>query len=253
MLIHALGKDLVKRRHAAAPHRCRRRAAPLPYVVHWLSAAPTFRRWLRDGSPVPVLSGEAEPRLALSMAGYANAFSFIQGFPDRVPLAGGLLLAAAAIVAVRFRRDPMLLTILLVPQALAVLGYALFQGGLDHYYYLSLMPAAVLMIVLAITAVPAALRATIACVALVAVLTQVPGRLAHSATLHKMPEYAPLVEGSRRPPQSRPLRGIETEFTLPSPSAVMFVYRILGGQTDPASPWVARIRSNGDVEYRTVD
>ena len=227
----------------------------LPYVVHRLASRDdTPAMGVVTGSLGQVLSGEAEPRLALSMAGYANAFSFIQGFPDRVPLGGGLLIAAAAIVAVRFRRDPTLLTILLVPQTLAVLGYAVFQGGLDHYYYLSLMPAAVLTIVLAITAVPAALRATVACVALVAVLTQVPGRLAHSATLHKMPEYAPLVEGSRRAArQSRALRGIETEFTLPSPSDVMFVYRILGGESDPASPWVARIKSNGDVEYRRVD
>jgi len=227
----------------------------LPYLVHRVASRDDMPAMgVVTGSLGQVLSGAAEPRLGLSMAGYRNAFSFIQGFPDRVPFAGEVLIAAAAIVAVRFRRDPMLLTILLVPQALAVLGYAVFQGGLDHYYYLSLMPAAVLTIVLGITAVPAALRPTIAGVALVAVLTQVPGRLAHSATLHKMPEYAPLVEGSRRAArQSLPLRGIETEFTLPSPSDVMFIYRILGGQSDPASPWVARIKSNGDVEYRRVD
>ena len=227
----------------------------VPYLVHRLSS--------RDGTPAmgvvtgslgQVVSGAAEPRPAVSIAGYTNAFSFIQGFPDRVPLAGALLIAAAAIVAVRYRADPALLTLLLLPQALALVGYALFQGGLDHYYYLSLMPAAVLTIVLAITAAPARFAPAIAAIALLAVLSQVPGRLAYSATLHKMPVYGPLVEGSRRAARQSPtLRGIETEFALPSPSDVMFVYRILGGKFDPASPWVARIRSNGDVEYRVVD
>jgi hypothetical protein len=227
----------------------------LPYLAHRLSSRDdTPAMGVVTGSLGQVLSGEAEPRLTVSIAGYINAFSFIQGFPDRVPLAGALLIAAAAIVAVRYRSDPMLLMLLLVPQALALVGYALFQGGLDHYYYLSLMPAAVLTIVLAITAVPERLKTAIAAVTLLAVLTQVPGRLAYSATLHKMPGYGPLVEGSRRAARQSPtLRGIETEFTLPSPSDVMFVYRILGGKSDPSSPWVARIRSTGDVEYRQVN
>jgi hypothetical protein len=227
----------------------------LPYLVHRLSSRDdTPAMGVVTGSLGQVLSGEAEPRLALSIAGYTNAFSFIQGFPDRVPLAGALLIAAAAIVAVRCRSDPMVLALVLVPQALAIAGYALFQGGLDHYYYLSLMPAAVLTIVLAITAVPARLAPAIAAVTLLAVLTQVPARLASSAMLHKMPGYGPLVEGSRRAARQSPtLRGIETEFTLPAPSDVMFVYRILGGASDPGSPWVARIKSNGDVEYRRAN
>jgi hypothetical protein len=227
----------------------------LPYLVHRLSSRDdTPAMGVVTGSLGQVLSGEAAPKLTASVAGYTNAFSFIQGFPDRVPLASALLVVAAVIVAVRYRSDPMLLTLLLVPQALALIGYALFQGGLDHYYYLSLMPAAVITIVLAITAVPARFKTAIAVVTLLGVLTQVPGRLAYSATLHKMPGYGPLVEGSRRAARQSPgLRAIETEFTMPSPSDVMFVYRILGGESDAASPWVARIKSNGEVEYRRVE
>jgi hypothetical protein len=87
-----------------------------------------------------------------------------------------------------------------------------------------------------------------------AVLSQVPGRLSYSARLHRMPEYAPLVEGSRRAVRQRqPMRAIETEFALPAPSDATFVYRILGGSIDPASPWIARIRSTGDVDYRKVE
>jgi hypothetical protein len=87
-----------------------------------------------------------------------------------------------------------------------------------------------------------------------AALTQVPGRLQYSSALHKMPEYGPLVEGSRRiARQNQPMRAIETEFAMPSPSDVTFVYRILGGRMDPASPWIARITSTGDVVFRQIE
>ena len=238
----------------------------LPWAIHRFSS--------RDGAPVmgvvtgslsQVLTGRASPRAEISVRGYLDAFSFIQGVPNHVPAAGWILLAAGMITAVRYRRDPALLTALLVPQVLAVVGYALFQGGLDHYYYLSLMPAAVLTVVLAATALPdpsTSLRAGrwrlardgVAWLLLAAALAAVPGRLAFAATLHRMPEYAPLVEGSRRVVgQRQPMRAIETEFTLPAPSDPTFIYRILGGVIDPASPWVARIRTTGDVDFRQVD
>jgi hypothetical protein len=40
---------------------------------------------------------------------------------------------------------------------------------------------------------------------------------------------------------------------LPQPSDATFVFRILGGRIDRASPWIARIQSTGDVEYRKVE
>jgi hypothetical protein len=49
------------------------------------------------------------------------------------------------------------------------------------------------------------------------------------------------------------MRAIETEFTLPAPSDPTFVYRILGGRLDKTSPWIARIRSTGDVEFRRAE
>ena len=230
----------------------------LPWAIHRFSS--------RDGAPVmgvvtgslsQVLTGRASPRAEISVRGYVDAFSFIQGFPNHVPAAGWILLAAGMITVVRYRRDPALLTALLVPQALAVVGYALFQGGLDHYYYLSLMPAAVLTVVLAATALPGRwglARDGVAWLLLAAALAAVPGRLTFAATLHRMPEYAPLVEGSRRVVgQRQPMRAIETEFALPAPSDPTFIYRILGGVIDPASPWVARIRTTGDVDFRKVE
>lgn len=248
-------------------HDALRRGAVMAAVVALLQVPWAVHRFSsRDGTPlmgvvtgslVQVFTGRAVPRLDESITWYGNAFSFIQGFPNRLPAAGWLLLCAAVVTAVRYRRDPALLTVLLVPQGLAIVGYALFQGGLDHYYYLSLMPAAVLTIVLALSALPDRwrfARSAIAAAALAGVLTQVPERLASSVTIHKMPEYAPLVEGSRRAARQRqPMRAIETEFTLPAPSDPTFVYRILGGTIDQESPWIVRIRSNGEVQYRKVE
>jgi hypothetical protein len=230
-----------------------------PWAVYRLTAdgaAPVMG--VVTGSLMEVVAGDASPRFDLSLASYVNAFSFIQGFPNRIPAAGWLLLGTAVLVAARHRRDPTLLTVLLLPQALAVLGYALFQGGLDHYYYLSLMPAAVLTVVVGTAAAlperwPIA-RNALAIAMCAAVVTGVPGRLASSATFHRMPVYAPLVEGSRRAVRQRqPMRTIETEFLLPAPSDPTFVYRILGGRLDETSPWIARIRSTGDVEFRKAE
>jgi hypothetical protein len=225
----------------------------VPLVIHRLSTRDnTPAMGVVTGSLSQVLSGSGELRVATSVNGYVNAVSYIQGFPRRVPGAAWVLIVCAAVTAARYWRDPLLLIITLAPQALALVGYALFQGGLDDYYYLSLMPSAVLTVMLGLTAVPwPRLRTAIAVTVLAAVLMHVPERLQFSATLHKMPEYGPLVEGSRKiARQNQPMRAIETEFTLPAPSDVMFVYRIFGGRTDPMSPWIARITSTGDVVYR---
>lgn len=47
------------------------------------------------------------------------------------------------------------------------------------------------------------------------------------------------------------MRAIETEFTLTQPSDTAFVDRILGGPD--RWPWVARIQSIGDVDFRKID
>jgi hypothetical protein len=225
----------------------------LPYVAHQLRArSPQPIMGAVTGSVRDVLTGNAPPQVSKSVSGYVNAFSFIQGFPDSVPAAGWVLVLSAVIVAIRHRRDPVLLVTTLGPPALALIGYAIFLGDLDHYYYLSLMPATVLAIVLALTAVPSGrIRLAVGAIVLALALAQVPERLRYSARLHKMPEYGPLVEGSRKMARlKQPMRGIETEFTMPTPSDVNFVYRILGGEFDPASPWIGRIKANGDVVYR---
>jgi hypothetical protein len=229
-------------------------ALQLPYVVRQLSRATADPiMGAVTGSVVEVATGREPPQIAKSVAGYTGAFSFIQGFPSSLPAPGWILLFGSVSVAIVYRRDPALLALMLAPQALAVVGYSIFLGGLDNYYYLSLMPAAVLTTLLALTAMPwPRVRHAVALAALAFAVSQAPGRLQYSASMHKMPEYGPLVEGSRKIARlDQPMRHIDTEFTLPQPSDSTFVFRILGGRLDPASPWTARIAANGDVAYTT--
>jgi hypothetical protein len=74
-----------------------------------------------------------------------------------------------------------------------------------------------------------------------------------AATVLRMPEYSALVDGSRElARQQRPVREIQTEFTLPPTSDAQFLYQILGGRIDGAAPWIGVIKSDGHVVYQQV-
>jgi len=116
---------------------------------------------------------------------------------------------------------------------------AVVPGNLDNYYYLSLM-AAVLTVVLA-TAIPdrwSLARNVVAWVMLAGALAAVPGRLA-------------LRDAASDPRVRAACRGFSA--SRPAPSDPTFVYSILGARIDPTSPWIATIRSTGDVDFRKVD
>ena len=79
----------------------------------------------------------------------------------------------------------------LLPQLAAILGYGLWLGDLQEYYYLSLMPAAVLTVLLGATALVPARIAHLAGIALlVAAVAIVPARLRYAATLRGCPPTA---------------------------------------------------------------
>ncbi|HWP99860.1 MAG TPA: hypothetical protein VNK92_05270 [Vicinamibacterales bacterium] len=228
----------------------------LPYVAHRLvhpRVGPAMGAV--TGSLWRVATGRDAPQVEKSVRGYVEAVAFVQGAPWRprglgwAPALGGILLA------VRRRRDAALLSVTLVPQALAVAGYALFLDDLDHYYYLSLMPSAVLTILLA--ALPAGrsrLATTFAAATFAAALLPVPARVRAAATMHQWPEYGALLDGSRRAARlEQPLRALTTEFPLPPTTDGTFLYRILGGRLDPRSPWTATIGRDGRVTYRRVE
>lgn len=125
----------------------------LPYAIHQITHrfdAPAMGAV--TGSVARVLSGRDSPEIRKSVDGYVSAITYVQVAPWKLPAVGWMLLLCGGVVAVRHFKDPALLSVVLVPQVTAVAGYALFLSGLDTYYYLSLMPSAVLTVVLALLA-----------------------------------------------------------------------------------------------------
>jgi hypothetical protein len=227
----------------------------LPYVAHRVSNRFTNSAMAAvTGSLGRVLSGSDPPELTKSITGYIAAFDYIQFAPWHVPFAGWVLLACGAIVAARYYRDPSLLAVTLLPQVAAIVGYALFLDDLDNYYYLSLMPAAVLTIALVATALPSPrLTRLVGMALLVGALLLVPAKVRLAATMHRMPEYGVLVHAAQTIKNRRqPMRAIQTDLPLPRTSNAEFLYRILGGRIDRQSPWIGVITSDGRIVYRNV-
>jgi hypothetical protein len=228
----------------------------LPYVTHQIAHRFQDQAMgaVTDGV-TRVLSGERPPEVAKSIDGYVNAVRYIQIDPWSIPRAGWVLLVCCGIVAVRYYRDPALLSVTILPQLAAIGGYALFLGTLDAYYYLSLMPAAVLTCMLAVTAVPSPGVARVAGIVLLAgALALVPGRIRHERVMGRMPEYGLLVDASKKIQRlGQPMRAIETEFKLPPTGNPEFLFEVLGGRIDRNARWICLIRANGTLSCRQVD
>jgi len=228
----------------------------LPYVAHQI----THRFQDQAMGAVThgvtrILSGERPPEVAKSIDGYVDAVRYIQIAPWSIPRVGWVLLICCGIVAMRHYKDPALLSVTLLPQLAAIAGYALFLEALDSYYYLSLMPAAVLTCVLAVTAIPSPGVARVAAIVLLAgALALVPGRIRHERVMGRMPEYGLLVDASRKIQSlGQPMRAIETEFKLPPTANPEFLFEVLGGRIDRHARWICLIRADGTVSYRQVD
>ena len=229
-------------------------ALQVPLIVHrFASPSSTPAMGAVTSSVGQIVSGQAKPQFAGSWAGFAGAFTFIQGAPWQRPWLVWMLVASAVVVLATHRRDPALLAVTLLPQLLAVVGYAFYVGDfLDSYYYLSLMSAAVLTVILALTAVPSRRVAKVIGAALVVgALATVPGRVRFAATIHRMPEYGILLDGSRRlVERGQPVKGIRTQFPLPASADPEFMFRILGGRIDPSAQFFALITREGEIAYQ---
>ena len=228
-------------------------ALQVPYLIH--QAAHRFREPAMSavtGSISGIIRGKEPLRLAASGARYVKAVDIIAVSPWHLSAAGWILLACAVLLAVRYRPDPALLSVTLLPQLAAILGYALWLGDLQEYYYLSLMPAAVLTVLLGATALVPARSAHLAGIALlVGAVAIVPARLRYAATLPRLPAYGILLDASRQIIRlKQPMRSIHPQFALPASTDPEFMFRILGGRIDQRAEWRAEISPDGRVTYR---
>ena len=227
-------------------------ALQIPYAVHQIS-----RRFSDPAmgavteSIAGVLGGNERLRLTTSAAYYMEALTSIQATPWPVSASAWIVLASGVIVAIRYRRDPVILSVILLPQLVAIIGYAVWLGDLDSYYYLSLMPPAVLTVFLGATALmPLRVGRLVSVALFLGLLAIVPARLRLAATMFKMPEYRAVVTGSREIVKRRqPMRSIESAFALPPTSDPEFLFRVLGGRIDRRAEWRAVISPDGRVTY----
>lgn len=227
-------------------------ALQVPYVAYRFSHPNEPAMAAVTGSVADILSGRASVRVGESVAGYLRAINFIEVRPWTFAFTGWVLVASGLVVAFRYRRDVPILMMTIFPTVLCIAGYAFFLSGLDNYYYFSVMPPAVLMVVLAVTAIlPARASRVLAISLVIAAIAIVPARRNDAMTFHQMREYGAIVHASRViANRGTPVRAIRLDFPLPPTNDPEFVYRILGGRIDPASPWVAVILRSGDVTYR---
>ncbi len=223
----------------------------LPYLAHRLMSGPGEEAGgaVISGSLAQVLFGGAPLRVVDSAAGLAQAVERIQADPWQAAWLGWALAVCTVIVLVRYRRDPTLLAVTVLPLLVSVAGYALWVGTFDEYYYLPQMTAAVLTMLLGITALAGPYRHYVGVAALVLAVAIVPARVRRAATIHKMPGYDLLVEGSKAIlNRGVSVRAIKADF-LPPGADPEYLYTVLGGRLNRNGEWVARIADDGLVFY----
>ena len=115
------------------------------------------------------------------------------------------------------------------------------------------MTAAVLTTLLGLTALAGHHRGYVAIAALLLAVAILPARVRQASTIHKMPGYDLLVEGSRQIlDRGVSVRSISADF-LPPDGHPEYLFTVLGGTVDPDGEWVARIATDGLVSYDRVD
>lgn len=223
----------------------------LPYLVHLLTTT-------AEAVPTRALAGAGQ---ALSSPGGYRLVDSVQALvlflarilfvPRTAAWSWRLLLVGCAVVLlIRARRDLALLSATLLPLVFAALGFALWQGNYDEYWYLPLAPAAALVVVLALTWWRPSVTALLAVVAIVAAQ---PARLQHSRTWYRMPEYRALTVGARAILRQTPtIRRVETTFRMPPLSNAAFPFVAMGGQVEDAAAFDAVIDEGGSVRFRPV-
>jgi hypothetical protein len=228
----------------------------IPYAAHQLlhrDAAPGMGAV--TASIGSLVTGRQTPQLEKSVNGYVAAIDVFQSSPWYLTWLHWVLGLSAIVCALRFYRDPVLLGVVLLPQAAAIVGYSLYLDVLDHYNFLSVVPLAVLMVLLAaIVPQRSWWSRTVGLIVVVAALAIVPARLRQAALWHRMPEYHALVKGSRRvAAMEQPMRDVRTAFPLLPTSNPAFLYTILGGRIDPTASWIAVIQADGSVQFTKAD
>lgn len=221
----------------------------VPWLLHLISHA-------SEAAPTRAMAGATDAlagghlRVAASYHAALDGLTTILAAPWHGRVAAALLVLLLAVALVRCRRDPALLAMTVAPPVLAVLGFALWQGEYNEYWYLPLAPCVALGVVLGATAWTQAVTSLIA-VALL--LVAQPGHLAVAHTYYRLPVYGPLSTGSVRLARQAPsLRRVYTEFGMPMFSDETFPYQAAGGRIAEDADFDGWIDGNGGIRFTPV-
>lgn len=253
----AILQELAARRWIAALQRIRTAVEviailQLPFIYHALTQPGSEVGPTRVvGSALEIVRHPSSARLGESFTALVAATGSIVAKPWPSSWWWPLLLLIAVIgVIVRSGRNIIVLSATLLPLAAAVLGFSLWRGIYDEYWYLPLIPCVVLTVALGVTGA----RGGAAAIALTLVVLAIqPARLAHSLTWYRMPEYGAMSRGAveiRR--RTADIRRIETTFAVPPLSDRYFLYRVLGGQVSADAAFDAVITADGQVRFVPV-
>jgi hypothetical protein len=228
----------------------------LPYLAHQMWRDPGVGGGGVAGitaSLVGVIGGSEPLRLSASAASLAHAVNRIQVDPWQAGWIGWVLAVCGAVIVVRHRHDWSILSVSVLPLLGALVGYAFWVRDYDDYYYLSVMLAAVLTFQFGLTALARGRAANVAAITLfILSIVILPARVSQSATIHRMPEYEGLLDGSRRIlRRDVAVREIRA-FFLPPGSDSEFLFRVLGGRIESDADWVATVSADGSVSYERV-
>ncbi len=205
---------------------------------------------IRPTKIVAALQEPQELRAGDAYRAVNEAVGSIGFAPFNIPQPTLILLASAA--AVLLLRGPLsaIGVVTLVPLAITVAMWSVWQQAYDAYVFLTIVPAALFMIAYTTRLLPdAPSRALTAVMLLVtAILAQQPRR--QSATLvFRMQGYGAMVRGSRTlVDRGEPIRAIEVPFLHPLSDAD-YLFTLAGGRFQRDVPTVARIAENGEVTY----
>lgn len=216
--------------------------------------------------PPPATSGEgvsvassllrvaADPLGRLRVVESADAMSAAIEYVLLAPFSGTwlrwLLLAGGVLLAARIR-DGAILAASLGPVLTAVIVFALWQGRFgESYWYLVIVPAAVLCCAGPVLAVEGRARLWGTALAMVITVAIQPARAHHTWTAARLPAYGSLVTGVRAAAATGvSVRGILPAFEVPQGMDPLFLYSLVGGKLDHTAPVVLVIEQDGRIRY----
>lgn len=220
-------------------------------VVLLLQAPSAFAaESIRQAKVVDAIAHPQRFRLLESFHALTASVETIALGPWSVPQTPFVLLGAGAALLLMLGPFTAPVAASVLPLAVAVGMWSIWQDTYDSYWFLTVIPAAVLTVVWVVRLLPGrGVRSGAAALLLAAAILAQKPRIERAALVFRLPAYGAVIKGSRAlVRRGEPVRRIEAPF-LPATSDPEFAFRILGGQIRPDAAFAAKLSEDGTVTY----